>query len=51
LNIASDTGWPVIIPWSAPDYAKVRSRLAKKIGLGVGGNPRLAAKRAGKKGR
>jgi predicted transcriptional regulator len=38
-------------PLVAPDYAKVRSRLAKKIGLGVGGNPRLAAKRAGKKRR
>jgi predicted transcriptional regulator len=38
-------------PLVAPDYAKVRSRLAKKSGLGVGGNPRLAAKRAGKKGR
>ena len=38
-------------PLVAPDYAKVRSRLAKKIGLGVGGNPLLAAKRAGKKRR
>jgi predicted transcriptional regulator len=38
-------------PLVAPDYAKVRSRLAKKIGLGHVGNPRLAAKRAGKKGR
>ena len=38
-------------PLVAPDYAKLRSRLAKKIGLGVGGNPRLAAQRAGKKGR
>jgi predicted transcriptional regulator len=38
-------------PLVAPDYTKVRSRLAKKIGLGVGGNPRLAAKRAGKKQR
>ena len=38
-------------PLVAPDYAKVRSRLAKQIGLGVGGNPRLAARRAGKKGR
>ena len=38
-------------PLVAPDYAKVRSRLAKKIGLGVGGNPRLAAQWAGKKGR
>jgi predicted transcriptional regulator len=33
-------------PLVSPDYAKVRSRLAKKIGLGVGGNPRLAAKKA-----
>ena len=36
-------------PQVAPDYAKVRSRLAKKIGLGRVGNPRLAAKRPGKK--
>ena len=44
-------GLPRDYPLVAPDYAKVRSRLAKKIGLGVGGNPRRAAKRAGKKGR
>jgi len=38
-------------PLVAPDYAKVRSRLAKKNGLGRVGNPRRAAKRAGKKAR
>jgi predicted transcriptional regulator len=44
-------GLPRDYPIVAPDYAKVRSRLAKKNGLGRGGNPRLAAKRPGKKGR
>jgi predicted transcriptional regulator len=44
-------GLPHDYPIVAPDYAKVRSRLAKKNGLGRVGNPRLAAKRAGKKGR
>jgi predicted transcriptional regulator len=34
-------------PLVAPDYAKVRSRLAKKIGLGIGG--RGAKKVAGRK--
>ena len=44
-------GLPHDYPIVAPDYAKVRSRLAKKIGLGHVGNPRRAAKRAGKKAR
>jgi predicted transcriptional regulator len=40
-------------PLVSPNYAKVRSGLAKKIGLGRKNNPRLglAAKRAGKKRR
>jgi predicted transcriptional regulator len=40
-------------PVVSPNYAKVRSSLAKKIGLGRKNNPRLglAAKRAGKKRR
>jgi predicted transcriptional regulator len=38
-------------PLVAPNYAKVRSSLAKKIGLGRKNNPHLAAKRAGKKRR
>ena len=38
-------------PLVTPDYAKVRSRLAKKIGLGHVGNTRPAAKRAGKRRR
>ena len=38
-------------PLVASDYAEVRSRLAKKIGLGRGGNPRRAAKRVGRKSR
>jgi predicted transcriptional regulator len=42
---------PRSYPIVAPDYAKVRSALAKKIGLGRGDNPRLAAKRAAKKRR
>jgi predicted transcriptional regulator len=33
-------------PLVAPNYAKVRSNLAKKIGLGRVANPRLAAKKA-----
>ena len=44
-------GLPHDYPIVAPDYAKVRSRLAKKNGLGRGRNPRLAAKRPGRKGR
>ena len=36
-------------PLVAPDYAKVRSRLAKKIGLGVGGRGGGAKKVAGRK--
>ena len=44
-------GLPRDYPIVAPDYAKVRSRLAKKAGLGRGGNSRWAAKRAGKKAR
>ena len=38
-------------PLVSPNYAKVRSSLAKKIGLGRKNNPRLAAKRADKKRR
>jgi predicted transcriptional regulator len=38
-------------PLVAPDYAKTRSALAKKLGLGHVGNTRAAAKRAGKKRR
>jgi predicted transcriptional regulator len=33
-------------PLVAPDYAKVRSRLAKKIGLGIGSRGRGAKKMA-----
>jgi predicted transcriptional regulator len=44
-------GLPRDYPLVAPDYAKARSRLAKKIGLGRVGNPSRGAKRAGKKGR
>jgi predicted transcriptional regulator len=44
-------GLPRDYPLVAPDYAKVRSRLAKKAGLGRGGNSRWAAKRAGRKAR
>jgi len=38
-------------PLVSPNYAKVRSGLAKKIGLGHVGNPSRGAKRAGKKRR
>ena len=38
-------------PLVAPDYAKVRSKLAKKIGLGRSGSPRTAARMAGRKRR
>ena len=38
-------------PLVAPDYAKVRSKLAKKNGLGRGSNPRVANRMAGRKGR
>jgi predicted transcriptional regulator len=38
-------------PLVAPDYAKVRSRLAKKIGLGVGGRGGGAKKMTGRKRR
>ena len=38
-------------PLVAPDYAKVRSRLAKKIGLGLGSHERGAKKMAGRKRR
>ena len=38
-------------PLVAPDYAKVRSRLAKKIGLGIGSRGRGAKKMAGRKRR
>jgi predicted transcriptional regulator len=38
-------------PLVVPDYAKVRSRLAKKIGLGVGGRGGGAKKMAGRKRR
>jgi predicted transcriptional regulator len=38
-------------PLVAPDYAKVRSRLAKKIGLGVGGRGGGTKKMAGRKRR
>jgi predicted transcriptional regulator len=44
-------GLPRDYPLVAPDYAKVRSRLAKKIGFGRVGNPSRGAKRAGKKRR
>jgi predicted transcriptional regulator len=40
-------GLPHGYPMVAPDYAKVRSAMAKKIGLGVGG--KKAAKKAGRK--
>jgi predicted transcriptional regulator len=38
-------------PLVAPNYAKVRSRLAKKIGLGIGSRGRGAKKMAGGKRR
>ena len=38
-------------PLVAPDYAKARSKLAKKIGLGRVGNPRAASRMAGRKRR
>ena len=44
-------GLPRDYPIVAPDYAKVRSRLAKKAGLGRVGHRRSAAKRTGKKAR
>src|ERR1700722_20059612 len=40
-------GLPHGYPMVAPEYAKVRSAMAKKIGLGVGG--KKAAKKAGRK--
>ena len=42
---------PHSYPMVAPDYAATRSKLAKKIGLGRGGNPRASSRIAGKKRR
>jgi predicted transcriptional regulator len=42
---------PRSYPMVAPDYAKVRSKLAKKIGLGRGSHPRVPSRMAGKRGR
>ena len=42
-------GLPILYPLVAPDYAKIRSALAKKIGLGRQGSalPRQLARKAG----
>lgn len=40
---------PRSYPMVAPDYAKVRSKLAKKIGLGRGSRPRAPSRMAGKR--
>jgi predicted transcriptional regulator len=37
-------------PMVAPEYAKVRSAMAKKIGLGVGGRGKAPKKAGGKRG-
>ncbi len=40
---------PRSYPMVAPDYAEVRSKLAKKIGLGRGSHPRAPSRTAGKR--
>jgi predicted transcriptional regulator len=44
-------GLPASYPIVAPDYAKVRSSLAKKIGLGHGSPGRPPSRKAGRKQR